>query len=1175
MYLSKLEVVGFKSFAQKISLTFSEGITAIVGPNGCGKTNIVDAIRWVLGEQRAGVLRSEIMENVIFNGTSSRRPLGMAEVSLIIENNRNVLPIEYSEVTVTRRLFRNGDSNYLMNNTSCRLRDIIDLFMDTGMGADSYSVIELKMVEAILSGKPEERRHLFEEAAGVNKYKVRRKEATRKLAAVQGDMTRIRDILSEVQKNVNSLSRQAAKTQRYNKLMEQLRTIESSQLRHEYNHFRTELSAIQPILSQLVLSRNSEEADIERSEAELLELKSKIAILNEEFRVATEREAETNDKLSKTKTELAVTRERIVSATQNRDRLAAEIASSGDYIKKLQRSREQNASGLEEMKARKATADETFAQLKDERDSAYSQLAELRATANESNETLLNLQNRISTLKSTLNRNQLRKSSLETRLENGEGEIEEINAKIDAINQEAIHLEDRREQLAEAILTAENNQSAAQEKKSNLQGIIDSLQIEIGDTKNNISSQKTKLEFLSGLVDSPDESSKFLMKSTDWQTASERVLLEEIVGADEEYRIAVESALGSLARCFVVDTAEEAFSAIQILESSYKGKATFICRDKVPDIPAPAPVKAEDGIFGRLSEIVRTDDCIRNAVRAEAGDMLLVRGLAEARKAVDGGLASAAVTLKGELVRQSGSVRGGSVLKTEGIYVGKIERMKEINSILEKANSDLARLEEQYSCAKSEIASIDLRLFAEALRNAENAKNANEQKISQLKYQIEALAKNSELVSQNMARVSEEMLEIQQEEAGTSEELSEHESAMEVAREEHKSRIAELNQNETNYEEKKNKAHEAELDAIKLGVAISTSEAEIERMARQIKAADERALAMENDRFTNSAISDKLGGQEIQLQSELDKLTIDFNSALAECDRLKSQLAALQEQSEQYSADITMRRKQHERTLDEMHSKEIKISELKLHIEAVAQKAMEAYSISFDAEEFVPEEGFSLEEAKKEILSLKEKLGNLGSVNFMALEEYQEQHERLVFYERQIKDLVESEKNLQETITEINMTAEDMFRSTFDQVQKNFKELFLTLFGDDAEAELRLADDNVLETDIEIIAKPPSKRPHSIEMLSGGEKTLTAIALLFSIYLVKPSPFCILDEVDAPLDDANIDKFINLIRSFSNRTQFLIVTHNKRTMEAADNLYGITQQEEGVSQVVSVRMSKN
>lgn len=1171
MYLSRLEVIGFKSFAQKTIFKFNEGLTAIVGPNGCGKTNVVDAIRWVLGEQKSSVLRSDIMENVLFNGSSTRKPLGLAEVSLTIENTKNILHSEFSEVTITRRLFRDGESNYLINNTICRLKDIQDLFMDTGIGSDSYSVIELKMVEAILSGKYEDRRHLIEEAAGVTKYKLRRKEAAKKLLFIQNDLQRVKDIVSEIEKQVNSLARQAAKTKRYNKLQNELKELELKLFSYQLFQEKEKLSSLESKLEEFRAIKLQKDELITQNENHLKELENKFFELDENFQIAVNNENLINSKISYVSQELAVNEQKIKNLIDTQKKIISDLKNSESLIQNNEILVVENsikiASLKEEEKKLKATANSNKTIL----DNALKNLKNYRDDNNLFYEKIIKLESEIQINNQNISKNKKRIAEIQKSIEQFEQEQSSIQTSIEETLGFLDNLSEKRKSLLKSVddIKLELEKSLTEQQKIDIQ--INQIQDELSELKLELNSSLTNLEFLEGLQES-DESSKFLLNSDDWKVKSGKFTLAEIISTEDDFKFAVESALGAYAHCFVLNTKKELEQAIKILKMNNLGKVPFICKELIPKSNEFQSLKKSSKFFGWVSDLIKNDDVIKNLLRLLLGKTAIVQDFETATKLIETNEAESAVTLDGEIVSSHGFYRVGTLTKNEGLKLGKVERIQSLNQLIETTKEQIENLTNTLTDLKQKRDVIDIQKINLDLRNADADLNECDRQISLAEYKLNSLGKTKQTYQNRLAQFNDELNLLNDETNNLDSINGENESEYENYLQEFESKRQELDTFEQSFNEKQDEFKELEMTLIRLESDIKSIESLRENLRRQIEIEKDRILKLNSDFASNEKLIVELKNKSKNLVTNRIELNDQLDSAILKKKMILEEKNSIEEQIERYSADLSKMRKDYEKSLETYHHFNMEISDKNNLIKSIINMALDKYDTDLNTLQPPFDDSFSINELKENVNEIRFKLKELGSVNFVALEEYEAQSQRLEFYEKQVKDLVESEKTLQDTIEEINTKAETKFLNTFEKVNTHFQELFKTLFNKEAESELKLIEpENPLETDIEIIARPPGKKPHSIEMLSGGEKTLTAIALLFAIYLVKPSPFCFLDEIDAPLDDTNIDKFINLIRQFSDRTQFFIVTHNKKTMESCDTLYGITMQEEGVSKVVSVR----
>jgi chromosome segregation protein len=1169
MYLSSIELIGFKSFAQKTKLTFTDGLSAVVGPNGCGKSNIVDAVRWVLGEKRASVLRSEVMENVIFNGSRKRKPLGMAEVTLTIENNKKILPLEYDQVTITRRLFRSGESEYLLNKVKCRMRDIHELFMDTGMGSDSYSVIELKMVEALLSGRVDDRRRIFEEAAGIKKYKQRRKETLSRLEAVNRDMERYVDIIEEVRKNVFSLSRQASKTRRYNTLRQELEEIEMKLYAHEYKKLNTDKELMQISLSALTAEKDQIEKKHSEYIATINSLKKELSEIEEKNELATAEEKALNTLIKEKERSLAVTQERIISSEVEAGRLEKELDDA--KIKKQTilnelKFIEERLAGLE---ANKKTAEADLTELKIEGSELNDKTNELRKQVSTCNEQMFSIKHNITSHKDSLNRLESRKQTLTDSMSKLDSQTEDLNRQLSQLEEKRLELENAQKDFESEVSNAKMQLERAQEEKKVLEQNIDSYRERLDNSKSELSSRKASLVFLEGL-ESGSESVKYLSKSK-WLEGKDKTLFGEITDTNDKFRVALHAALGDAGQSFIVDDDVNAFEAIEMLKSNKKGKVGFIstAKSKAPHTENSS-IKGE-GIFGKVSSLVDSSDEIKNVLELLLGATYIVATRADAAKALTMG-ADRAVTLEGEIFHKSGYIQGGSSSKSEGITIGRKERIKKLNAEIKSWEEKVAELDTKIRQARESVVLLDIPDFESKLRQAEREQTQNKNDQARLEIQFESAYRNQQLTDENKDSYIKEISNIDGEIKNHSTEIERLEPMQLQAEKDY----AEYHQSLMEFEGKLNQFNDnlktAEIKHVQVQSDISQALDNINRLK-----ADNIRLDEESERkkaeITASLNSKEILAKEIvELQIVLEESIIKENEASAKVALTSEERKVISEQIELNSNEIEMLQKELLRKSEQIHKIDLTFNEVVINLNFIIARSQENYSVELATYEYTEEEDFSIENSKKEIEELKDKLSKLGSINFQALEEFDVQKERLDFSERQMQDLLDSKEILNQTIAEINVQAEKNFSETFEAIRINFKMLFQKLFGEEGEADIVLANDDLLEADIEVSAKPPGKKPHSIEMLSGGEKTLTAIALLFAIYLVKPSPFCILDEVDAPLDDKNITKFLDMIKDFGNNTQFLLVTHNKTSMAESENLYGITMQEDGVSKVVSVNL---
>lgn len=1177
MYLSKMEIIGFKSFAQKVNLAFDSGISAIVGPNGCGKTNIVDAIRWVLGEQRYSALRSEKMEDVIFNGTKNRKPLGMAEASLVIENTKGILPSEYSQVTIGRRVYRSGESEYLLNKIPCRLKDILDLFMDTGMGPDAYSVIELKMVETILSDKTDERRRLFEEAAGVTKYKHRRKAAYRKLESVQADLVRVNDIVTEVHKAVNTLERQAKRAEQYNELNGKLKSLEIDLMEREYAHLISRITPLEEKLSVMNDDKVRIDVDLSQEESELDALR--MQMLDVEKRLAgVQRDVNLqNEKINQVHQKNLVAAERLKALNDNIARYESEKVELHTEMGQLGLLKKTLEERITELQAQECNAGDELQSRQVELLEFERKLDTRKAELQALNDKTIELVHRIADRQTAQDRDKGRIENLSGRSAHATEETTAYEAEIVRIEEEVAALLAEDKQHRRAFTEAEMKYYDAETKKKELKDNIDEFRRKEMDLRAEVERKKAKIDFLRGLIESREgvaEGVRFLATTDKWKPAR-RITVADAIHADDRCRTAIESALGEFANLIVVDTARDAEAGISILKQEERGKATFVCLDRLPRIASHVRVPRIPGVVGWAADLARYDESLAGLFRFILDRVLVVDTAATARMVVERMSGVRCVTLEGEIATSVGIIKGGSRRQDEGGTIGKQSQIEELEREIVTIANQQAGLQQNIHSVVEAHDAIHLKAFTDTVKAIEKEMNAVEMRIAQLEFEKkragDIIAKNNDEV----IRLAAESARLQLEVAEGLPELERLKSdKMDV---EHRigAVALDLESLETEWNQRSRIVNE-------LGIKAVTVKSELQNAFNDLKRADETIADI-------TAILEKRGLDIRQAQEDVAAVNagIEENSAILEVmqrelNELGERRTAVEQESTRIregthglELKIKDERRSHDDSLKAVHELELKIADLKAKAEHIKARAMEEFTISIELKTYQDNEFIDFAALRDEIQGFRDKIKTLGNINFAAFEEYNTEKERFEFLSAQRKDLLEAEKTLLATIEEINTTAQNKFLGTFAQIRQNFIETFKSLFDPGDECDLKLEEGvDPLEARIEIVAKPRGKRPTSIDLLSGGEKTLTATALLFAIYLVKPSPFCILDEVDAPLDDANIDRFTRILKKFSNNTQFIVVTHNKRTMEAASALYGVTMEEDGVSKLVAVKFNQ-
>jgi chromosome segregation protein len=1169
MYISELDLHGFKSFAHKTKVKFDSGITAIVGPNGCGKSNIVDALRWVLGEQRPTLLRSASMSNVIFNGTSKKKALGMAEVSLTLQNNKGVLPTEYTEVTITRRLYRSGDSEYLINNTACRLKDIMELFMDTGMGADAYSVIELKMVEEILNDRNNDRRRLFEEAAGVTRYKEKRKQTLRKLDETLKDLQRIEDILVEVRKKTRSLEIQAEKAVKAKKFKSELEQLDKAYNKYEYQKVKEELDPLQG----RVRNAETEKKEIS-SKLETLEEKDEKArqLLFEKERIESDTtrhanqletailEHETNlrinrEKINNEKNVILQYEEDIKQSKIDLEELIKLKTGSVEKLESFSLDLEKSENSLKESKTRFTDVQQQYTKIRH-------QLYELEIESSDANKKLNNIQTE--------------RIRLESKLENTEDDlsrilddISDLNSQIDEMDLEKAEIEGR---LQEFDLEKQTKQKAIDQaigKKNQLESDRETLRETIRSLKSQRDALKSEISFIEELAESKD----FFPSSVAYLTEhhEDAFSLLEIVGnvfhTDEEHALALEAALGETINYVIVQSMEEAVWGAKILKQHEQGRATFI---PVEELNESYPAEKHS-----ILSVVEAEDGFKPLARLLLGSILLAEDVNQAKRLLELG-GSAAVTKEGELITANRFLRSGSKSNQAGVRLGLKDKLEKLEAKSANTQNELKLKEKALDKLQVQLEELDLNKMRNQFAGFENEIRKWEHKANQIHSGIEIYEKNitdlknrqkSLVTSEDSAKgelknLSPKQNELQEKIEYLTREQNEKKELLQSLEDERAIAQNRFNDAQLKHQDLKNKADNLERDIKRAENGINSVQSRMDSRQELTEQSEQKIVKFNSIIEESESALDKLREEKKEVDLQLEKAREESSKQRGYINELEKELRELRNRK-----DVN---------LELVHHLTMAREKLEMKAQALSDHVWETYGILMKQIESELPEGTESEGARKRIGILRQKLNQIGDVNPLAIEEFEEEKERLAFLEEQVQDLLDAEKQLRETIAEINETATRRFNDTFEKIRVNFQSVFNTLFQEDDYCDLLIEQDvdDPLEAKIEIRANPRGKRPSSINQLSGGEKTLTAIALLFAIYLVKPSPFCVLDEVDAPLDDANIERFSRMIRNFSDETQFIIITHNKKTMSKAEMMYGVTMPETGVSRLVGVKLDE-
>lgn len=1171
MRLSKLEIKGFKSFAEKTVINFNDNITGIVGPNGCGKSNVVDSIRWVLGEQKISQLRLEKMDNVIFNGTKQRKPAGLAEVSLTFENTKNLIPTEYTTVTITRKLFRDGESEYRINDVQCRLKDIHNLFLDTGIGTDSYAIIELGMVDEILQDREHSRRKLFEQAAGVSKYKIRKKETLNKLKGTEEDLTRLEDLLFEIEKNLKSLESQARKAERYVKLREEYKVNSLELTKYKLQNHKTIFSSLKESIQKESDNKTQLDASLNAMEANLQQ--KKLGSLESEKRLA-----EVQKKLNELISGLGVNenkrnllKEQIRFAEEKVEESNLQIAEANDMIERIQVELTNGQAIIAERELLSAKAqeeieiyNEQLQLIKSKNSSVKSELDEEKKLFSENEKNLYEIEKKLAINKSNVENFKREKEQL---LQERMFKQEEM-----VMLQKGFALIEQNKQRLEADLTKYMAQEEILNEKILLtEKNIEKSKHEISIENRKLDSKKNEYNLTKSMVDNLEgfpEAIKFLKKNS--KVMEVAPLLSDILLCKEEYRIPIENFLEPYLTYYIVQTLGDAVAAVNLLHDSAKGKANFFVLDKINAIKAPS-IEIKQGLISAL-EVLEIDKAYQKLIQHLLANVYIgdINQEAEIEKLGKDGVI--VLSKSGKFISRPLSLSGGAVGLFEGKRIGRAKNLE----ILKQEIEDLER-----TCTSKEKEIKQLQESLIDYKNASNKSAINALQIEQNSVMQEYTKYNTNIQNfqsfieggeNKVAILDENVLNLSQ----INEELEGKSNQLKSEQDSLKNKIEVFDKEFVEYTYQLNEASAAfnqkNILLIQLQNELRSSlqeetfkKTQLANFQGQLKRSEEVILQ------TSKLLEENRIGLK-ELEGEL--LSKYDNKGGIEKEVEESETLYYKSRGEIGELENELREKNRQRDLLNQLINDIqhKLNELKLDINSVKERLSIEFGVDINDllnQEIVSEK--TEEQLDEEVKNTKKKVEGFGEVNPMAIEAYNEIKERYDFLINQKKDLLEAKGNLLSTIKEIDSTAKVQFMEAFTKVRENFIHTFRILFTQDDDCDLILSDtDNPLEASIEIIAKPKGKRPLTISQLSGGEKTLTATALLFSLYLLKPAPFCIFDEVDAPLDDTNIAKFNNIIQKFSQDSQFIIVTHNKQTMASVDVIYGVTMLEQGVSRVVPV-----
>ena len=1175
MRLKSLEIKGFKSFADKTVINFDEGITGIIGPNGCGKSNIIDSIRWVIGEHKISNLRSENLESLVFNGSKTRAASGLAEVSLTFENTRNLLPTEFTTVTVTRRFYKNGDSEYRLNDVQCRLKDIHNLFMDTGISNDSYAIIELGMVDDIIKDKDNSRRRMLEQAAGITIYKTRKKEAKAKLDATEQDIARIEDLLFEINNQLKALENQAKKAEKYFEIKKDYRLASIELAKASLQGFNTEYRSLTEQQQTQTDNRLALEAAIATAEADLE--RDKLGFVDQEKQLHQLQQAFN-------------TLVQNLRLKENEKNLAAQqlkfLAEKETELSNFLQNSASQLTGLTDSTAYTSTqllAEQAQLQQLNE------QLAALQTALHQQRDLYDAQRTELDHARAQLQVVQRQQFDAEKQVAVADTSILNYQRSIAQLQDEQAN---RHDQMAAEALVKEQKAADLEAAKQELDGLqhqnrlaksqilegqagLEKLRSKLVDENRIFDQRRNEYDLLKSLIDSMEgypDSVKFLHNNPDWNRHAP--ILSDIIYVAEQYRAAVENVLEPYLNYYVVSDLAEGLQAVNLLENHQKGKANFFLLNAIN-----AFVEGENGQHATAHglflpgakpamEVIEVDQRYRNLAKHLLGNVFI----AEDETVLSNSGDHVILEKSGKYVKGKYSLSGGSIGLFEGKKIGRAKNLEKLLAEIASQEAVIDELKQRISRKQAEVLGFNEQLQEQAIHETEqailqltNASFATQNRLENLQAAQQQAAVKLAGHQDQLAEQQDAIAAVRQKLASLIEQLQQAHAAIALQEEGYK--LA-----EANYRQAAAAHNEGNLGLARQQSKIAALQQELQFKEQQLTALRQQ-IADSTRQLGEATEAIAQNNQQLeQASAELDALMVSKatdEKALSEADQAYYNHRNTIANSES-ALRVLVKNKEAVDAL--LNAAKDQLNHLKLQLAGIKERLSVEFKIELDDIIDEARQGDAApEELQAAVDRMKKRLENLGEVNPTAIEAFTEMKKRYEFILEQKTDLVNARESLMQTIQEVEATANQQFLTTFNAVRENFQRVFKALFTEEDTADMILEHpDNLAETGIDIVAKPKGKRPSSITQLSGGEKTLTATALLFAIYLIKPAPFCILDEVDAPLDDANVGKFTNMIKQFSENSQFIIVTHNKQTMSAVDVIYGVTMQEAGVSKLVPV-----
>ena len=1182
MYLKRLELQGFKSFADKTVLEFMPGITSVIGPNGSGKSNISDAIRWVLGEQSMKSLRGTKSLDIIFAGTENRKSLGFAEASLIFDNTDGVLPIEYGEVVVTRKIYRSGETGYFINKTPCRLKDVLELFMDTGIGKDGYSIIGQGKIDEILSNKSEDRRHIFEEAAGIVKYRARKEETEKKLEQTKLNLLRINDILSEIEQNLDPLKSQSEKAKKFLHLKEELKEIEIGLFLFNIEKYKQNIQQIAEDEEIMKSSLNQEEGKLEKINILKEALKAEIDEITLNIEKTQNIGFESRHEIERRNSEINVSNAKIESNTENIERLKIEIDQSKNRVQELKEEKEQKSKRKENLKQNKEKFEKELREKEDELRKITEKLSEKeleieqkKRKVEENTEKKYEYQTEIGTLKANKGNLERRKKQVNEEISTSISELDNSRFKKEEILKEFQKIQAQRKQKQEELEKISGQKQANDNK-------VKDYELRINNLSTEMRIKESRFKFL---VETEKEKEGYIKSVKDLLKACDNLkelgkgmhgVLANIITVPEEYQTAIEMCLGASLQNIVTDTEEEAKRLVEYLKVNNLGRASFLPLTAVKGKKLERIRSKEKGIIGIASDLVEFDKKYEQIILNLLGRTVIVDNIQTAiAVAKTEGYTYRIITLQGDVINPSGLMTGGSVAKKTVNILGRskeIEKLEEELKELGKKIKEIQQEKENYISSNEDI--------NEEVENLEKCMQEIEVTYATENQRVISIEENIEKLSTRLKRYREEFDGIEKQIEEILEQTKSKEQQIEMLTEANSRLLEDISEYANLNKDNQKYIDDLNVDITDLKISVSSfdeselSIVEIEERIEQEIIQNTENLEKKEKQIAEIKIENENLSKYIQLAEEkIEEIKEQVKNSGETIEKLKVQRTEKNEKLTRKEEELTLQFKLIEELKAQVVKIEVKKTKTEEDLNEVINKMWEEYeltpNVAIEKDYKKPE---NVANTQKRVNSLRTEIHNLGSVNVDSIEEYANLKNRYDFMCEQRLDLENTTSKLRNIITDMTTTMKEQFRSKFELINKNFKEVFSELFGG-GKAEITLTDESdILECGIDITVQPPGKKLQNMMLLSGGEKAFTAIALLFAILKINPAPFCVLDEIEAALDDVNVYRYAEYLKKFASDTQFLIITHRKGTMEAADTVYGVTMEEKGISKLLSMKL---